>query len=129
MVKAVAVLSSIEGVSGTIFFNQEAEGVPTTVTGDLSGLKPGPHGFHVRALSHTTNGFMSTGPHCNPDPHGKEHGAPDNEVRHADDPGNVTEARCEDGNILCSDAVFLHLYAGAECLCTTQEQASCKLVS
>ncbi|KAJ0539245.1 putative superoxide dismutase [Helianthus annuus] len=93
MVKAVAVLSSSEGVSGTIFFNQEAEGAPTTVTGDLSGLKPGPHGFHVHALGDTTNGCMSTGPHYNP--HGKEHGAPDDEVRHAGDLGNVTVG--EDG--------------------------------
>ncbi|KAI3823798.1 hypothetical protein L1987_05240 [Smallanthus sonchifolius] len=93
MVKAVAVLSSSEGVSGTIFFNQEAEDAPTTVTGDLSGLKPGPHGFHVHALGDTTNGCMSTGPHYNP--HGKEHGAPDDEIRHAGDLGNVTVG--EDG--------------------------------
>ncbi|KAK9079923.1 hypothetical protein SSX86_001598 [Deinandra increscens subsp. villosa] len=93
MVKAVVVLNSSEGVSGTIFFNQEAEGAPTTVTGDLSGLKPGPHGFHVHALGDTTNGCMSTGPHYNP--HGKEHGAPHDETRHAGDLGNVTVG--EDG--------------------------------
>lgn len=34
---------------------------PTTVTGNLSGLKPGLHGFHVHALGDTTNGCMSTG--------------------------------------------------------------------
>ncbi|KAI7750024.1 hypothetical protein M8C21_007897, partial [Ambrosia artemisiifolia] len=61
MVKAVAVLSSSEGVSGTIFFTQEAEGAPTTITGDISGLKPGLHGFHVHAFGDTTNGCMSTG--------------------------------------------------------------------
>ncbi|KAD4384949.1 hypothetical protein E3N88_25117 [Mikania micrantha] len=93
MVKAVAVLNSSEGVSGTIFFTQEADGAPTTVTGDLCGLKPGPHGFHVHALGDTTNGCMSTGPHYNP--HGKEHGAPDDEIRHAGDLGNVTVG--EDG--------------------------------
>ncbi|KAF5797928.1 putative superoxide dismutase [Helianthus annuus] len=93
MVKAVTVLNSSEGVSGTIFFTQEAEGAPTTVTGDISGLKPGPHGFHVHALGDTTNGCMSTGPHYNP--HGKEHGAPDDEIRHAGDLGNVTVG--EDG--------------------------------
>uniref|UniRef100_UPI001CB98A65 superoxide dismutase [Cu-Zn] n=1 Tax=Erigeron canadensis TaxID=72917 RepID=UPI001CB98A65 len=93
MVKAVAVLSSSEGVSGTILFSQEAEGAPTTVNGDLSGLKPGLHGFHVHALGDTTNGCMSTGPHYNP--HGKDHGAPDDEHRHAGDLGNVTVG--EDG--------------------------------
>lgn len=34
---------------------------PTTVTGTISGLKPGLHGFHVHALGDTTNGCMSTG--------------------------------------------------------------------
>lgn len=34
---------------------------PTTVTGDVCGLKPGQHGFHVHALGDTTNGCMSTG--------------------------------------------------------------------
>ena len=34
---------------------------PTTVTGNLCGLKPGLHGFHVHALGDTTNGCMSTG--------------------------------------------------------------------
>ncbi|KAA3486457.1 superoxide dismutase [Cu-Zn] [Gossypium australe] len=86
MVKAVAVLSSNEGVSGTVFFSQEGNG-PTTVTGNLSGLKPGLHGFHVHALGDTTNGCMSTGPHFNPA--GKEHGAPEDENRHAGDLGNV----------------------------------------
>ena len=33
----------------------------TTVTGTVSGLKPGLHGFHVHALGDTTNGCMSTG--------------------------------------------------------------------
>ncbi|KAL0323516.1 UNVERIFIED_CONTAM: Superoxide dismutase [Cu-Zn] 1 [Sesamum angustifolium] len=82
MVKAVAVLSSSEGVSGTIYFTQEGDG-PTSVTGNLSGLKPGLHGFHVHALGDTTNGCLSTGPHFNPA--SKEHGAPDDEVRHAGD--------------------------------------------
>ena len=86
MVKAVAVLKSTEGVCGTVYFTQEGNG-PTTVTGSLSGLKPGLHGFHVHALGDTTNGCMSTGPHFNPA--GKEHGAPEDENRHAGDLGNV----------------------------------------
>ncbi|XAR54586.1 Superoxide dismutase [Bertholletia excelsa] len=92
MVKAVAVLSSSEGVSGTVYFVQEGDG-PTTVTASLSGLKPGLHGFHVHAFGDTTNGCMSTGPHFNPA--GKEHGAPEDENRHAGDLGNVTVG--EDG--------------------------------
>ncbi|BAT88016.1 hypothetical protein VIGAN_05144700 [Vigna angularis var. angularis] len=49
MVKAVAVLGSSEGVTGTVYFSQDGNG-PTTVTGTLAGLKPGHHGFHVHAL-------------------------------------------------------------------------------
>ncbi|KAL1192959.1 Superoxide dismutase [Cu-Zn] 1 [Cardamine amara subsp. amara] len=86
MTKGVVVLNSSEGVEGTIFFTQEGEGA-TTVTGTVSGLKPGLHGFHVHALGDTTNGCMSTGPHFNPA--GKTHGAPEDANRHAGDLGNI----------------------------------------
>ncbi|KAL1539061.1 cysteine desulfurase Selenocysteine lyase [Salvia divinorum] len=75
MAKAVAVLGS----SGHHYFTQEGDG-PTNVTGNISGLRPGLHGLHVHALGDTTNGCMSTGPHFNPT--GKDHGAPDDEIRH-----------------------------------------------
>ncbi|KAI8567160.1 hypothetical protein RHMOL_Rhmol02G0098900 [Rhododendron molle] len=81
MVKAVVVLNSSESVNGTVYFTQEGDG-PTTVIGSLSGLKPGAHGFHVHALGDTTNGL-----HFNSA--GKEHGAPEDEHRHAGDLGNV----------------------------------------
>ncbi|KAJ8470416.1 hypothetical protein OPV22_024759 [Ensete ventricosum] len=97
MVKAVAVLGSSESVKGTVYFAQEGDG-PTTVTGTISGLKAGLHGFHVHALGDTTNGCMSTGPHFNPA--GKEHGAPDDADRHAGDLGNVTAG--EDGTVTFS---------------------------
>ncbi|CAA0839918.1 Superoxide dismutase [Striga hermonthica] len=86
MVKAVAVLHSSEGVAGTITFTQEANG-KTNVTAKISGLKPGLHGFHVHALGDTTNGCLSTGPHFNPA--NVEHGAPEDEIRHAGDLGNI----------------------------------------
>ncbi|GJU83888.1 superoxide dismutase [Cu-Zn] [Tanacetum coccineum] len=87
MAKLVVVLNSIEGVSGTILFNQESEGSSTTVTRELSSLKPRAYGFHVHALGDTTNGCMSAGPHYNP--YGKEHGAPNDEHHHVGDLGNV----------------------------------------
>ncbi|XP_014626809.1 superoxide dismutase [Cu-Zn] isoform X1 [Glycine max] len=102
MVKAVAVLGSSEGVTGTIFFTQEGNG-PTTVTGSLAGLKPGLHGFHVHALGDTTNGCLSTGAHFNPN--NNEHGAPEDENRHAGDLGNVNVG--DDGT---SDLLFFLLF-------------------
>ncbi|WVZ56927.1 hypothetical protein U9M48_007391, partial [Paspalum notatum var. saurae] len=75
---------------------------PTTVTGSVSGLKPGLHGFHVHALGDTTNGCMSTGPHYNPA--GKEHGAPEDEIRHAGDLGNVTAGADGVANINVTDS-------------------------
>jgi Cu-Zn family superoxide dismutase len=89
--KAVAVLSGTSNVSGVIHFLQEGEG--TTVTGKVQGLTPGKHGFHVHALGDTTNGCLSTGPHFNPN--NKEHGAPEDTIRHAGDLGNITAG--EDG--------------------------------
>ncbi|KAJ3705801.1 hypothetical protein LUZ61_009506 [Rhynchospora tenuis] len=63
----------------------EDEG-PTTVTGSISGLELGLHGFH--ALGDTTNGCLSTArPHFN---HvGKEHGVPEDENHHDGDLGNL----------------------------------------
>ncbi|XP_024358183.1 superoxide dismutase [Cu-Zn] 1 [Physcomitrium patens] len=85
--KAVCVLTSpSSNVSGVISFVDEGSGY-TTVEGEIKGLNPGKHGFHVHALGDTTNGCMSTGPHFNPK--GFEHGAPEDEVRHAGDLGNV----------------------------------------
>uniref|UniRef100_A0A0E0I5C2 Superoxide dismutase [Cu-Zn] n=1 Tax=Oryza nivara TaxID=4536 RepID=A0A0E0I5C2_ORYNI len=106
MVKAVAVLASSEGVKGTIFFSQEGDG-PTSVTGSVSGLKPGLHGFHVHALGDTTNGCMSTGPHFNPT--GKEHGAPQDENRHAGDLGNITAGADGVANVNVSDSQTVNL--------------------
>jgi len=84
--KAVCVLTGPSDVTGVISFCQDSNG-STTVEGEIKGLNPGKHGFHVHALGDTTNGCMSTGPHFNPK--NLEHGAPEDEVRHAGDLGNV----------------------------------------
>ncbi|KAI5076680.1 hypothetical protein GOP47_0008745 [Adiantum capillus-veneris] len=101
-VKAVAVLSGSPGVSGVVHFYEDGSG-STVVSGKLSGLKPGLHGFHVHALGDTTNGCMSTGGHFNPK--GKEHGAPDDENRHAGDLGNVIVG--DDGVCLFRNIILL----------------------
>ncbi|KAG0357542.1 superoxide-dismutase [Gamsiella multidivaricata] len=87
-VKAVCVFRSNEkNVSGTIHFTQENESAPVHVKAELAGLPAGKHGFHVHEFGDNTNGCMSAGAHFNP--HGQTHGAPDAQVRHAGDLGNV----------------------------------------
>ncbi|KAF2398070.1 superoxide dismutase [Trichodelitschia bisporula] len=88
MVKAVAVLRGVSNVKGTVTFEQESESSPTTVTWDISGHDPNAQrGLHIHAFGDATNGCASAGPHFNP--HGKDHGAPDDEVRHVGDLGNI----------------------------------------
>uniref|UniRef100_F8R8R2 Superoxide dismutase [Cu-Zn] n=1 Tax=Alitta succinea TaxID=981110 RepID=F8R8R2_ALISU len=87
MLKAVCVLKAGD-VDGTAFFEQNGGEPPVRVHGKISGLKPGLHGFHVHEFGDNTNGCTSAGAHFNP--HSKEHGAPEDENRHAGDLGNVT---------------------------------------
>ena len=63
---------------------------PVKISGDVSNLKPGLHGFHVHEFGDTTNGCTSAGPHLNLDK--CEHGSKDGEKgqRHTGDLGNVT---------------------------------------
>ncbi|XP_022756630.1 superoxide dismutase [Cu-Zn], chloroplastic [Durio zibethinus] len=84
--KAVAVLKGDSKVEGVVTLTQEDDG-PTTVNVRVTGLTPGPHGFHLHEYGDTTNGCMSTGAHFNPNK--MTHGAPEDEVRHAGDLGNI----------------------------------------
>ena len=88
--EAVAKLVAIgnSGVAGEIKFTQNADKV--MVTGKVTGLTPGEHGFHVHEkgdLSDTEKG-ESAGGHFNPDM--KSHGRPSDATRHAGDFGNIT---------------------------------------
>ncbi|TVU17354.1 hypothetical protein EJB05_33382, partial [Eragrostis curvula] len=97
--KAVAVLKGTSEVEGVVTLTQEDDGAfrfplpypdyscPTTVNVRVTGLAPGLHGFHLHEFGDTTNGCISTGPHFNPN--NMTHGAPEDEVRHAGDLGNI----------------------------------------
>ncbi|KAJ4785090.1 Superoxide dismutase [Cu-Zn] [Rhynchospora pubera] len=84
--KAVAVLKGTSQVEGFVILTQDEDG-PTTVSVCVTGLTPGLHGFHLHEFGDTTNGCISTGPHFNPN--NLTHGAPEDEVRHAGDLGNI----------------------------------------
>jgi len=86
--KAVCVLRGDPGVEGVIWFTQPESGKPTVIEGEIKGLSPGEHGFHIHALGDSTQGCTSAGPHFNP--FNKTHGGPGDETRHVGDLGNVT---------------------------------------
>uniref|UniRef100_H2YL26 Superoxide dismutase [Cu-Zn] n=1 Tax=Ciona savignyi TaxID=51511 RepID=H2YL26_CIOSA len=87
-IEAVCVLKGEQGVTGIVKFSQQADGSPCKITGELTGLAAGKHGFHIHQYGDHTNGCTSTGGHFNPQ--NKEHGAPDVSERHFGDLGNVT---------------------------------------
>ena len=75
-----------EKVNGSLTFTQ-TDGGPTHITGSVTGLAAGKHGFHVHQFGDYSGGCGSTGGHFNP--FNKEHGGPTAENRHAGDLGNI----------------------------------------
>lgn len=71
---------------GAVTFYQFADGV--RVVADLSGLKPGSHGFHIHQWGDcSAPDASSAGGHFNPT--NEQHGAPDAAHHHVGDFGNV----------------------------------------
>ncbi|XP_025206353.1 superoxide dismutase [Cu-Zn]-like [Melanaphis sacchari] len=85
--KAIVVLKGPGQVNGNVTFIQANRGGPVMVSGVVSGLTEGPHGFHIHEKGDVTNGCISTGSHFNPQ--GNKHGGPNDETRHAGDLGNI----------------------------------------
>lgn len=101
MVKAVCVLSGDSPVKGTIHLEQASASAPVSVSGKLTGLEKGLHGFHVHVYGDNTNGCTSAGSHFNPG--NKTHGGPTDHERHAGDLGNITADGSGTANVSISD--------------------------
>lgn len=86
--EAIAIVHSLtnEAISGKIVFVKEGNGI--RIVGDVLGLKPGKHGFHVH--EHGDCGGKdgaAAGGHFNPTK--TKHGGPDSLERHVGDLGNL----------------------------------------
>jgi superoxide dismutase, Cu-Zn family len=86
--KAICVLYPTQGnnVSGIITFTSTPDGV--MVKGDIHGLTPGKHGFHIHECGDCSAADASSaGGHFNPS--NMQHGAPMDMNRHEGDMGNI----------------------------------------
>ena len=86
--KAICIMVPLSNskVSGKVIFTQKGDAVH--ISGEISGLKPGLHGFHIHEFGDLSDPKgMSTGGHFNPT--GAKHGGPKSEKRHVGDLGNI----------------------------------------
>jgi len=72
-------------VKGTVTFTKTAKGMH--VTGEISGLTPGEHGFHVHEFGVWNEDGMLSGGHFNPT--NAPHASLSSEKRHVGDMGNI----------------------------------------
>lgn len=80
-----------EGITGKVTFKQsKSESGPLHISGEISGLTEGQHGFHAHEIG--TSDCRASGGHFNPSK--VEHGSQDSVIRHAGDFGNI-EANSE----------------------------------
>ena len=73
-------------VSGIVRF-EHIEGRQCRIVAELTGLTPGPHGFHIHEFGNLIQGCSTAGPHFNP--FEKTHGGPKSRNRHLGDLGNL----------------------------------------
>lgn len=83
-IAAICELTNSDTVKGTILFSQK-KNQPTLIVGQITGLDPGFHGFHIHEFGDLSKGCESAGGHYNPD--AVDHG--DINKGHVGDLGNI----------------------------------------
>lgn len=79
-------------ITGTLTFTADATG-GLTISGQISGLKPGQHGIHV----HNGTSCQEPGTHLNPT--NAPHAGPDSTNRHLGDLGNIEAGQDSTANV------------------------------
>jgi superoxide dismutase, Cu-Zn family len=95
---AIAKIQPTQGskVQGVVTFTQETEGI--RVSGHITGLTPGDHGFHIHEHGDcSAPDASSAGGHFNPT--GAKHGGPETEESHLGDLGNITANEAGEAHI------------------------------
>lgn len=90
LIKAIAVFPSQPGnstIKGSIEFSESSRSNNIIIDVNLSGLKPGKHGFHIHETGNLLDDCKSCKSHFNP--FGKKHGGPKSSERHIGDLGNI----------------------------------------
>uniref|UniRef100_A0A1B6CGP8 Superoxide dismutase [Cu-Zn] n=1 Tax=Clastoptera arizonana TaxID=38151 RepID=A0A1B6CGP8_9HEMI len=93
-VQAVATLKGTGSVEGVVVFVQPHPPTgPVFISGNITGLEKGRHGFHIHQKGDLREGCKSAGSHYNP--FNVQHGSPTDPYRHIGDLGNIEAG--EDG--------------------------------
>ena len=85
-IKAIAVFDT-KKIKGTVRFTEDVNKEDIVIDIDITGLKPGLHGFHIHTYGDMSEQCESMCAHFNP--YRKSHGGPDSAVRHVGDLGNL----------------------------------------
>jgi len=113
-IASVSVVGSSQDspVSGYLVMTQASPEGPVTITGEITGLAAGPHGFHIHEIGSTDDGCVAAGGHFNP--FALTHGGPDDVTRHVGDLGNIFTADGESATSIDIVDEVITLFEGTE---------------